>query len=135
MYQDKNGNLYVKTDGGNYLGVDFDEAGRMFLIDNKGNVYYDTGFVEGGIDVMSKDGEMYNMFRDKDGSVAKVRLGNRKDLATMETPEYGEITAFMDKNVPQALTKPNDSIEGEIPLPPVDTPPPVIDEGIFSPKR
>lgn len=134
MYQDRNGNIYVRTKGGNYLGVDFDESGRMFLLDKRGNIFYDTGFDQGGVTVMTKDGEVYNMFTDKDGSVAKIRLGNRKDIATIDTPEFGEVTGFVDKKLPEALAKSKEFVEGEVPLPPVDKPPPVLDEGIFFPK-
>jgi hypothetical protein len=40
--------LVVKTKGGNMLQVSRDEAGRLYFVDMKGNLYYDSGIKEVG---------------------------------------------------------------------------------------
>ena len=35
--------MYMKTGGGSTVGVSEDEAGRVFMFDRAGNLYYDTG--------------------------------------------------------------------------------------------
>ena len=43
VYKTKKGGMYMKTAGGSTVGVSEDEAGRVFMFDRVGNLYYDTG--------------------------------------------------------------------------------------------
>ena len=43
IYRDKEGYNYVKTKAGNFAMVSYDPSGRMFMIDEGGTLYYDTG--------------------------------------------------------------------------------------------
>ncbi len=43
VYKTKKGGMYMKTGGGSAVGVSEDEAGRVFMFDRAGNLYYDTG--------------------------------------------------------------------------------------------
>ena len=43
VYKTKKGGMYMKTGGGSAVGVSEDEAGRVYMFDRAGNLYYDTG--------------------------------------------------------------------------------------------
>ena len=43
VYRGKRGVSYVKTAGGNTVGVKMDAEGRLYMFDRAGNLYYDTG--------------------------------------------------------------------------------------------
>ena len=43
VYTGKRGVSYVKTAGGNTVGVKMDAEGRLYMFDRAGNLYYDTG--------------------------------------------------------------------------------------------
>jgi hypothetical protein len=43
VYRGKRGVSYVKTAGGNTVGVKMDGEGRLYMFDRAGNLYYDTG--------------------------------------------------------------------------------------------
>lgn len=45
--------VYAKTPGGNWVAAAQDPAGRMYLIDQAGDLYYDSGNKEIGIYAVS----------------------------------------------------------------------------------
>jgi hypothetical protein len=45
--------VYFKTPGGNWVAAGEDDQGRMFMIDQIGDLYYDTGNPETGIYAVS----------------------------------------------------------------------------------
>jgi hypothetical protein len=44
--------VYYKTPGGHWLGVGEDKRGRHFMVDEVGDLYYDTGSQKTGIYVV-----------------------------------------------------------------------------------
>ena len=53
IYRDKEGMNYVKTKAGNFAMVNYDSSGRMYMIDEAGTLYYDTGEPSMGIYIVS----------------------------------------------------------------------------------
>lgn len=47
-----------------------DSAGRVFMFDKAGNIYYDTEDARTGMYIVDTEGRMYNKFVDKQGQVS-----------------------------------------------------------------
>jgi len=83
----EDGFSYIKTDGGNKVLIAEDEAGRTFLVDQDGNLYYDSGIEEvGWYIVAASDGQVTNLFYDElnDGKLSRRVVGNIKDLRQVD---------------------------------------------------
>lgn len=91
IIRDAEGNVYLRTAGGNVVGVTQDEAGRILLVAPNGDLYYDTGDVRTGVYIVDRDGEMYNAFIDGEGNPQKVRVGNVADLKEVEIDAFGGV--------------------------------------------
>ncbi|KAK9835698.1 hypothetical protein WJX74_006156 [Apatococcus lobatus] len=91
IYRDKEGYNYVKTKAGNFAMVNYDGSGRMYMIDEAGTLYYDTGEPSLGMYIVSLNGDMYNLFIDKDGEPNQVKVGNVADLASINVKDIGGI--------------------------------------------
>ncbi|KAK9868064.1 hypothetical protein WJX84_000029 [Apatococcus fuscideae] len=91
IYRDPDGLNYVKTKAGNWAMVNYDGSGRMYMIDEAGTLYYDTGEPAMGIYIVDLQGDMYNLFMDRDGEPNQVRVGNVADLASINVKDIGGI--------------------------------------------
>ena len=78
------------------LQVAEDENGNVWMVDPKtGITYLDSGDDATGILAVAPDGQMYNFFvNPENGKVAEKKLGNVSDLVTVESENFGSITAF-----------------------------------------
>ena len=63
----KRGVSYIKTAGGNTVGVRMDQEGRLYMFDRAGNLYYDTGDKRLGFYIVSPPSRM---LRSHSGSLA-----------------------------------------------------------------
>jgi len=73
-----------------------DENGNVWMFDPRSGItYLDTGDDAMGVLAVAPDGQMYNFFvSPESGKVAEKRLGNVSDLVTVESENFGSITAF-----------------------------------------
>lgn len=81
----------LRTRRGNVVAATQDAAGRVFMFDKAGNIYYDTGDQRVGLYIVDTAGEMFNEFVDKDGNVQQVALGNLADLTSIQVTEIGGV--------------------------------------------
>lgn len=81
--------VYYKTPGGHWVAVSEDSEGRHFMIDEAGDLYYDTGDPEMGIYVMDRQGDLYNFYKGPDGQRQITPVGNIADLREMQVDSIG----------------------------------------------
>jgi hypothetical protein len=74
---------YVTTAGGATVLFAQDEAGRVFLVDAAGDLYYDSGDPTVGWYIVDTKDNVFNLYFD-DGAPARRRVGSLADLRTVD---------------------------------------------------
>lgn len=119
FYVDDDGDVYVTTPEGNKLQIEVNSRGDIEMTDAAGNYYYiDNRMGDSyGVDIVAPDGTMtnYRLPRGRDlkngrsvdasgpaeGKLISQRLGNIRDLATVQTipadggTDMGKVTGFV----------------------------------------
>lgn len=106
--------VFAKTREGHWLATAADPQGRLYMIDELGDLFYDSGDPKLGMFAVDTRGDVYNFYQDVGGERKITPLGNVKDLRKFKVSEIAgqkladpvEITAFADRNA------------NRIPLPP-----------------
>ncbi|GBF97608.1 hypothetical protein Rsub_10744 [Raphidocelis subcapitata] len=123
--------VYARTPGGNWIASATDPQGRLFMIDEIGDLYYDSGDPRIGLYALDTDGNLFNIYRDVDGVRRTTPVGNIADLTRFKISEIkgikldNEVTvvAFKDgrtlelpagsaTNNGELIAPPNEIIEG-----------------------
>eukprot|EP00798_Chlamydomonas_sp_ICE-L_P018864 gene18864-25419_t len=91
--------VYFKTPGGNWVASAQDEEGRLFMIDQIGDLYYDTGDPEIGFYVMDTQGNLYNEYADLDGERKIKAVGNVRELSRFKINEIAGVKLDRDVNI------------------------------------
>mmetsp|Transcript_26196 Transcript_26196/g.57226 ORF Transcript_26196/g.57226 Transcript_26196/m.57226 type:complete len:347 (+) Transcript_26196:169-1209(+) len=91
--------VYFKTAGGNWVGAAEDEQGRLFMIDQVGDLYYDSGDPDIGMYAMDTQGNLYNFYNDVDGERKITPVGNIADLKQFKVNEIAGVKLDRDVNV------------------------------------
>jgi hypothetical protein len=104
--------VYFKTQGGHWVAAAEDEENRLFMIDEIGDLYYDSGTDDVGMYAMDTRGNLYNFYRDLDGEQKITPVGNVSELQQFKVSELAGVK--LDKEVGVVAFR-----DGrEIPLPP-----------------
>ena len=74
---------YVTTSGGATVLFAQDEAGRTFLVDGAGDLYYDSGDGAVGWYIVDPRGTVFNLYYEN-GAPARRRVGTMDDLRTVD---------------------------------------------------
>lgn len=106
--------VFAKTREGHWLATAADPQGRLFMVDELGDLYYDSGDPRLGMFAVDTRGDVYNFYQDVGGERKITPVGNVKDLRKFKIREIAgqkldrpvELTAFADRNA------------GRVPLPP-----------------
>ncbi|GIL61428.1 hypothetical protein Vafri_15877 [Volvox africanus] len=91
--------VYFKTPGGRWVAAAEDEQGRFFMIDEVGDLYYDSGNPDIGLYAMDTQGNLFNFYRDTDGQQKITPVGNVSDLKQFKIGEIAGIKLDRDVNV------------------------------------
>jgi len=106
--------VFAQTREGRWLATAADEQGRLLMVDELGDLFYDSGDPKLGMYAVDARGDVYNFFQDAGGERRITPLGNISGLKKFKVSEVAgealdppaEIAAFADRNV------------GRVPLPP-----------------
>ncbi|PNW78095.1 hypothetical protein CHLRE_10g464050v5 [Chlamydomonas reinhardtii] len=91
--------VYFKTPQGRWVAAAEDEQGRFFMIDEVGDLYYDSGDPDIGLYAMDTQGNLFNFYRDTDGQQKITPVGNVADLKKFKIGEIAGIKLDRDVNV------------------------------------
>lgn len=91
--------VYAKTPGGNWIAAAQDPEGRLFMIDEIGDLYYDSGDPRVGIYALDTQGNLFNIYQDVDGTRRTTPVGNVQDLARFKISEIRDIKLDRDVTV------------------------------------
>ncbi|GFR52646.1 hypothetical protein Agub_g15238 [Astrephomene gubernaculifera] len=91
--------VYFKTPAGRWVAAAEDEQGRFFMIDEVGDLYYDSGDPDVGLYAMDTQGNLFNFYRDTDGQQKITPVGNVADLKSFKISEIAGIKLDRDVNV------------------------------------
>ncbi|KXZ41595.1 hypothetical protein GPECTOR_375g164 [Gonium pectorale] len=91
--------FYFKTPGGRWVAAAEDDQGRFFMIDEVGDLYYDSGDPDVGLYAMDTQGNLFNFYRDTDGQQKITPVGNVTDLKQFKISEIAGIQLDRDVNV------------------------------------
>ncbi|GLC36467.1 hypothetical protein PLESTB_000151400 [Pleodorina starrii] len=91
--------VYFKTPGGRWVAAAEDEQGRFFMIDEVGDLYYDSGDPNIGLYAMDTEGNLFNFYRDTDGEQKITPVGNVAELKQFKISEIAGIKLDRDVNV------------------------------------
>ncbi|EFJ49095.1 hypothetical protein VOLCADRAFT_117417 [Volvox carteri f. nagariensis] len=92
--------VYFKTPGGRWVAAAEDDQGRFFMIDEVGDLYYDSGDPDVGLYAMDTQGNLFNFYRDPDDGEQKITpVGNVSDLKQFKISEIAGIKLDRDVNV------------------------------------
>ncbi|KAG1654846.1 hypothetical protein FOA52_007597 [Chlamydomonas sp. UWO 241] len=72
--------VYFKTPGGHWVAAAEDEQNRLFMIDEIGDLYYDSGDADIGMYAVDTKGNLYNFYNDIDGERKITPVGNVSDM-------------------------------------------------------
>ncbi|KAF8066169.1 PRY2 [Scenedesmus sp. PABB004] len=89
--------VYARTPGGAWVAAAQDPAGRLYLIDQAGDLYYDSGRPETGIYVLDPQGNLFNVYLDDAGGRRVTPVGNISQMARFKVSEIAGIK--LDKDV------------------------------------
>eukprot|EP00199_Chlamydomonas_sp_CCMP681_P006596 CAMPEP_0119107874 /NCGR_PEP_ID=MMETSP1180-20130426/12071_1 /TAXON_ID=3052 ORGANISM="Chlamydomonas cf sp, Strain CCMP681" /NCGR_SAMPLE_ID=MMETSP1180 /ASSEMBLY_ACC=CAM_ASM_000741 /LENGTH=286 /DNA_ID=CAMNT_0007093421 /DNA_START=299 /DNA_END=1159 /DNA_ORIENTATION=- len=104
--------VYFKTAAGNWLAAAEDEEGRLFMIDEVGDLYYDSGDPQIGMYAMDTEGNLFNFYNDVGGERKITPVGNISDMQKFKINEVAGVK--LDREVNVVGFKDG----SEIPLPP-----------------
>ncbi|KAI8466813.1 MAG: hypothetical protein J3K34DRAFT_524222 [Monoraphidium minutum] len=91
--------VYARTPGGNWIAAAQDPDGRLFMIDEIGDLYYDSGDPKIGIYALDTEGNLFNIYQDVDGARRTTPLGNVQDLTRFKISEIRGIKLDRDVTV------------------------------------
>uniref|UniRef100_A0A7S3VI82 Uncharacterized protein n=1 Tax=Dunaliella tertiolecta TaxID=3047 RepID=A0A7S3VI82_DUNTE len=104
--------VYFKTAGGHWVGAAEDEAGRLFMIDEVGDLYYDSGDPAIGMYAMDTQGNLFNFYNDVGGERKITPVGNIAEMKSFKVNELAGVK--LDRNINVVAF----SDGRQIPLPP-----------------
>lgn len=90
---------YARTPGGNWIAAAADETGRVYVIDQAGDLYYDSGDPALGVIALDRQGNLFNLYLDESGSRAITPLGNVSQLTRFKISEIAGIKLDHDVTV------------------------------------
>lgn len=91
--------VYAKTPGGNWIAAAQDPNGRLFMIDEIGDLYYDSGDPKVGVYALDTSGNLFNIYQDVDGARRTTPVGNIQDLKRFKISEIKGIKLDRDVTV------------------------------------
>lgn len=110
---------YLKTRGGHWVAAAQDQEGRIFMVDEIGDLYYDTGDSSTGMYVMDTQGNLFNFYLDEDkqrkitpvGNVTQLKRFQMSEVANMKFDRPVNVVAFDDGSL---AIEPPEGPNGEI---------------------
>lgn len=90
--------VYAKTPGGNWIAAAQDMRGRMYIIDQAGDLYYDSGNPDIGIYALDPQGNLFNIYMD--GPKRRITpVGNIRDMKSFKVSEIAGVKLDREVNV------------------------------------
>ncbi|WIA13852.1 hypothetical protein OEZ85_002426 [Tetradesmus obliquus] len=104
--------VYARTPQGNWVASAADPGGRVFVIDQAGDLYYDSGNPQVGVYALDPQGNLFNIYRDESGQRTITPVGN---ISQMQRFKISEIAGLkLDNDVTIVAMADGSSV----PLPP-----------------
>ncbi|MEW5301019.1 MAG: hypothetical protein WDW38_009412 [Sanguina aurantia] len=91
--------VYFKTPAGSWVAAAEDKQGRFFMIDQAGDLYFDTGDPQVGMYAMDTQGNLFNFYVDTDGQQKITPVGSVNDLQKFKISEIAGMKLDRDVNV------------------------------------
>eukprot|EP00877_Chromochloris_zofingiensis_P011697 jgi/Chrzof1/6781/Cz19g09070.t1 len=101
--------VYAKTPGGHWIAAATDPQGRLYMIDEIGDLYYDSGSPQIGLYAMDRNGNLFNFYQDVDGSRKITPVGNVADLKKFKVSEIAGVK--LDRDVTVVAFQDGSSVE------------------------
>ncbi|KAJ9507944.1 hypothetical protein QJQ45_021182 [Haematococcus lacustris] len=91
--------VYFRTPGGNWVAAAEDQQGRLFMVDEIGDLYYDSGDRDVGLYAMDTQGNLFNFYTDEDRQRKITPVGNVSDLQSFKISELAGVKLDREVNV------------------------------------
>lgn len=90
--------VYAKTPGGNWIASAQDMRGRVYIIDQAGDLYYDSGNPDIGIYAVDPQGNLFNIYME-DNQRRITPVGNITDMKAFKVSEIAGVKLDREVNV------------------------------------
>lgn len=91
--------VYFKTAGGHWVAAAEDQQRRLFMVDEIGDLYYDSGDKDIGLYAMDTQGNLFNFYTDMDGERKITPVGNVSELQEFKVSEVAGVKLNNDVSV------------------------------------